>query len=275
MKKLLYSLAALLGIYAMGCSEVDNLAGGGETQPVVTIYSYDVPVDADPDATVNLRFIPNTVCDKFYVLVEKKADKDAFIASNGDAAYLDKVVAQGAQYPAEAADYLNENLPGVYAITAVGVSAGGEKGKPFEFIFNGVEFQLLGTAYYYEPASFGATDIVAAPAEWYVSTNLETPIYKLNDYYGSLGAHGYNLKLNWDATGTITFYTGAASPTAGFWRLPTPYNNPTYGAMFAEVDLDPDYTYYDDSQGMVVINYRRVVAAGPFAGWFDMFIVLP
>lgn len=275
MKKLLYSLILLAGgLYFTGCQEVDNLAGGGDTQPAVTIYSYDIPADADPDATVNLRFIPNLVCDKFYVLIEKKADKDAFITSNGEAAYVEKVVAQGTQYPVQATDYLNENLPGVYAITAVGVSAGGEKGKPFEFIFNGIEWINQGTAYYYEEASFSAA-INGIPANWYKSGNLETPRYKLEDYYGALDAHGYNIKLSWDAEGAITFYTGAASPNAGLWMLPTPYNNATYGAMFAEVDLDPTYTYYDSDNKLVVINFRRAVSAGAFSGWFDMYIELP
>jgi hypothetical protein len=273
MKKFLYSFAALLGFYLVGCSEVDNLAGGGDTQPAVTIYSYDTPADTDPDATVNLRFIPNTVCDKFYVLADKKADKDAFIASSGDAAYADKVVSQGTQYPAQVTDYLNESLAGDYVITAVGVSAGGEKGNPVEFIFNGIEWQLVGTAHYSEEALFTATPIEGVPAQWYVSVNLATPQYKLEDYYGALGAHGYNMKLNWDATGALTFYTGAASPTEGMWRLPTPYNHATYGAMFAEVDLDPEYSLYED--GVVFINFRRAVSAGTFAGWVYMYIELP
>jgi hypothetical protein len=275
MKKILYSVTALLGLYLAGCSEADNLAGGGDTQPVVTIYSYDVPADADADATVNLRFIPNVVCDKFYVLTEQKADKDAFIASNGEDAYADRVVAQGVQYPAGPADYLNENLPGDYTITAVGVSASGGKGKSVEFVFNGIAWQLVGTASYYEDASFSSA-INGIPAEWYVSTNLETPIYKLGDYYGALGVHGYNIKLSWDnTTGALTFYTGAESPTAGYWRLPTPYNNTTYGAYFAEVDLNPAYTYYDSDNGKVAINFRRVVSAGSFNGWYYMYIELP
>jgi hypothetical protein len=273
MKKILYSLAILLGLSLAGCSEADNLAGDGDTLPAVTIYSYDIPAGADPDATVNLRFIPNLVCDKFYVLIEKKADKDAFIATNGESAYADRVVAQGTQYPVAPKDYLDETLAGAYAITAVGVSGSGEKGAPVEFVFNGIEWSLVGTAYYYEDASFTATAIDGIPANWYVSTNLETTRYKLEDYYGDLGAHGYTMKLSWDDTGALTFYSGQASPTANMWLLPTPYTNATYGAMYADVDLDPDYTYYDE--GVVYINFRRRVDAGTFAGWYYMYIELP
>ncbi|MDR3134016.1 MAG: hypothetical protein LBU42_08375 [Prevotellaceae bacterium] len=186
MKKLVYSFAALLGFYLVGCSEVDNLAGDGETQPVVTLYSYDAPANTDPEATVNLRFIPNTVCDKFYVQIEKKADKDAFINNSGEAAYIDKVVSQGTQYPAEITDYLNSNLPGVYAITAVPLSAGGEKGKPAEFIFNGVEWTAVGAG------TFTSNDVLGKTYSVEIERAVPSPnLYRVRNLY----ANGFHIKI--------------------------------------------------------------------------------
>jgi hypothetical protein len=185
MKKLLYSLIALSG-YLMGCSEADNLAGSGDTQPVITLYSYDAPADADPESTVNLRFIPNLVCDKFYVLVEKKTDKDAFVGSSGEAAYADRVIAQGTQYPAIAKDYVNDNLPGVYAITAIPVSAGGEKGKQVEFIFNGVEYVAVGAG------TFTSNDVYGETYEVEIDRAVPNPnLYRARNLY----ADGYNIKI--------------------------------------------------------------------------------
>jgi hypothetical protein len=271
MKNLVYSFAVLLGFYLAGCSKADNLSGGAETQPVVTVYSYDVPADADPDVTVNLRFIPNTVCDKFYVLVEKKADKDAFVKSNGEAAYADKVVAQGAQYPAEITDYFNASLPGNYTITAVPVSAGGEKGKSAEFVFNGFDFQLVGTAYYSDGAF---TPVSSAPAQWYV-LNLETPIYKLAVTISAWNNYRRIIKLNWDSKGALTFYNGEKSTRDGYWMFPTPYTHATYGAYWQEVDLNPKNSYYDKTANVIYMNTRRVVSAGAFTGWYPVVIALP
>ena len=281
MKKIVYSFIVLLAFCLTGCDEVDNLANNGESGPIVSIYEYAAPAGTDADATVNLRFIPNGVCAKFYVLIEKKADKDAFMGTNNEEAYAARVVEKGQEYPAEAFDYLNENLAATYAITAVGVSGNGTKGKAKELIFNGVEWKLIGNAIYTDPVVavlYGAAnDYADVPVKWYESTNLEKVVYKLEGRFDALGSSyaGSNIKLNWDGTGKITFHTGVVSPTSGMWRLDTPFMHATYGAIWQEVDLDPDFTYYDATDNMITINFRRAVSLGTFAGWYDMYIELP
>jgi hypothetical protein len=274
MKKIIYSFAVLLAICFSGCEETDNLSEAGEKGPLVTIYSYTIPAGKDADATVNLRFRPNSDCAKFYVLIEKKADKDTFMASHDSIEYAAKVVASGKEYPAQDLDYLDESLAATYAITAVGVSTDGAKGRPVEFIFNGIEWGLIGNAIYTDPFSAALTNV---PVKWYKSTNLATPIYKLEDRFAALGpgGEGYNIKLTWDANGKITFLSGQQSPRAGFWMLETPFTHATYGAYWEEVDLDPEYTYYDADNNYIQIEYRRVVSAGTFAGWYDIIIELP
>jgi hypothetical protein len=270
MKKILYSFAVLLAL--LNACSVDDLSDTGEKGPLVTIFSYAAPDGADEDATANLRFVPNGDAAEFYVLVERKDDKDAFLASHAESEYVDRVIASGTKYSKDA-DYLDETLAATYAITAVGVSANGTKGRPVEFIFNGVEWKLLGEAIYTDPFSATLTNV---PVKWYVSTNQPTPIYKLENRFAALGVSGYNVKLNWDeATGAITFYSGAASSRSGFWDLETPFTHSTYGAYYEEVDLDPGYTFYDAAHNFIQLEYRRVVAAGTFSGWYDILIYLP
>ncbi|MDR3061722.1 MAG: hypothetical protein LBU57_06375 [Dysgonamonadaceae bacterium] len=279
MKKIIYSFAVLLALCFSGCEEVDNLAEGGESGPLVTIYNYAIPAGTDADATVNLRFMPNQACTEFYVLAEKKADKDDFLAKNDENAYAARVVELGQKYPAENLDYLNESLAATYAITAVGVNQSGVKGKPVEFIFNGIEWRLVGDAIYSDPVVevLYGVKFENVPVKWYVSVNLEKPVYKLEKRFDSLSPNfaGSNIKLNWDDTGKITFLTGVTSPTSGMWRLDTPFLHATYGAIWQEVDLSTKLTYYNPASKLVNIYFRRAVSAGTFAGWYDMTIKLP
>jgi hypothetical protein len=271
MKKIIYSFAVLLALCVSSCEEDDLSTSSGQTGPIVTIYSYAAPTGADEDATANLRFVPNQDAAEFYVLVEKKADKDAFLASHSESEYTSRVLELGTKY-SETTDYLNETLASTYVITAVGVSAGGTKGRPIEFIFNGVEWKLIGNAIYTDPFS---TTLKNVPVKWYASTNQPKTIYKLENRFAALDVDGYNVKLNWDENGAITFFSGAASTRAGFWQLPTPFTHATYGAYFEEVDLDPGYTFYDADANAIQLEYRRVVSAGTFAGWYDIIIYLP
>ena len=273
MKNNIYKLfIAILAIgFMASCTEEWGTQPGNDPSPVVTIYSNPIPATADPDATINLRFVPNSQCSKFYVLIETKADKDAFIASNGEAAYAERVVANGTQYTSEITDILDETLANVYAITVVGVTANGAKGKPNEFIFNGIHWELVGTALYYD-ASFNLVNY--EPAEWYKSTNTDPVRYKIFVTMSTWGNYERVMKLSWNTTtGALTFYNGTQSPRAGYWMFPTPFTHATYGAYSQEIDLDPDYSYYDN--GEIVMDTRRVVSAGTFAGWYPVHIILP
>lgn len=262
------------------CEEVNNLSNDGVKGPYVTIYSYAIPAGTDPDATVKLRFVPNPECSDFYVLIEKKIDKEAFLAQNDQKAYAEKVVQSGTKYPAKDLDYVNETLAATYAVTAVGVSADGVKGEPAEFTFNGTEWSLVGTALYTD-STFTAVN--KEPAKWYKSTNLPVVRYKLEVAPASWGNYPIVMKLNWNTTtGAITFFNGQASPTAGYWRFPTPFTHATYGAYWQEIDLTAGNTgnpygkaLYRSASNDILMGVRRVVSAGSFAGWYRIQIVLP
>lgn len=269
MKKLLYGFAALACLWLSSCSEVDNLAGGGDTAPAVTIYSYAIPADTDEDATVNLRIMPNAVCSQFYVLAEKQADKAAFIAANGVDAYAARVVANGTQYTAEPTKILNETLAGVYAVTAVGVAADGTTGKPAEFLFNGIEWATVGAAFYSTHAIGSlAPAVVDQAGTWYKSVNLETVRYKFEATMAAWSNYKLVIKLNWNAEGALTFYNGRASTLdPAYWWLPTPFTYGSYGAVWTEVDPDPAYSGYLESTNTVYLDARSVVSAGYLVNW--------
>ncbi|MDR0834798.1 MAG: hypothetical protein LBN93_11580 [Candidatus Symbiothrix sp.] len=171
MKKILYSFAVLLALCVSGCEEADNLSKAGEKGPLVTIYSYTIPAGADDGSTVNLRFVPNQDVADFYVLIEKKADKDAFLASHTESEYADRVVSTGTKYSKET-NYLNETLAAIYAITAVGVNVSGVKGEPVEFIFNGIEWFKV-DPFIYVDGTF-KTFYNVTPLPMYVQTETAT-----------------------------------------------------------------------------------------------------
>lgn len=282
MKSKIYQLfiAFLVFGFMVSCTEEWGTLPGNDPAPVVTIFSYNAPADKDPDATANLRFAPNSQCDKFYVLIELKTDKEAFMATHDEAAYAERVVSNGTQYPAQSVDLLNDALANVYAITAVGVTANGTKGKPSEFVFNGIIWELIGTAYYTDERTSWSYTTVAAPthipAKWYKSTNQPELRYKLVAILPSWNNYEQVIKLNWDATtGGLKFFNGQVSPANGYWDLPTPFVHPTYGAMWTEVDLSPDYTGYDPDDNSIYMDTRMRVSAGVFNTWRGIYIELP
>ena len=282
MKKYYYVVIAIItGLWLSSCSKADDLAGSGDVLPAVTIFLNDIPASADPDVTVNLLYIPNSLCDKFYVLIEKKADKEAFITANGLDAYRDRVVSNGTQY-SDISTMFDDTLSDTYAITAVGVAKNGTKGNPNEFIFNGINYALVGTAYYSSSWFNADTQVSNLPTSWYKSTNIDPVIYKLVVDMGPAWIMGpawtnymRSMKLNWNSDGKLAFYNGTESPRAGYWMYPTPFGTATYGAYWQEIDLDPEYTYYDFDDNEIWMDTRRVVAVGTFAGWFPVYIKLP
>lgn len=143
-------IVAVCAFALAACSEDEGTDPGHDGGPVVTIYSYDAPSDYDPDVTESLRIVPNGKVDKMYVYTELKADKDAFIASNGEAAYNDRVIELGQQFDGGEVQELNiENLRGLHATTVVAVAANGAK-HASENLFKGIIWVDAGKAYIVE-----------------------------------------------------------------------------------------------------------------------------
>lgn len=104
MKNTIYLAAALLAVlFAIGCSEEENYAGGDSASPVVTIYD-------DSSAKtyqVGFRAVPNTRVETVWILTDPSFYRETFIAKNGEEAYLERVRTEGVKYEGRAAiDYL-------------------------------------------------------------------------------------------------------------------------------------------------------------------------
>ena len=278
MKKILYSFALLAaGLWLSSCTEVDNLGANGDTVPVVTIYSYEIPEGMDEDNTANLRYVPNLVCDHFFILIEKKVNKDAFIAANGIDAYVARVVAEGTRYDG-VTELIKDAVGGTFAVTGVGVS-GNMIGKPTEFIFNGVEWGLVGAALYSTPAAshalFSTPAVNNQPGNWYKSVNLDEVRYKLEvTMPDSWNNYVQVIKLNWDDEGELTFYNGRSGLLPTGWFLPTGFTIDVHGRVWVEVDRDPGYSGYNSGSNIVVMDGRYAVAAGGLGGW-NSFLIFP
>ena len=134
MKRFLYGFAAVLATaFLAACTADEGTLPGNDTEPVVTLYLYAAPDGYNPDQTANLRAVPNSIVNDIYLLAELKADKDAFISSNGEEAYMERVIANGTHYDATTQDVIFENLQGAYEITAVGKTADGDCGMSAVF----------------------------------------------------------------------------------------------------------------------------------------------
>ena len=96
MKRYSYILAALLvGFSFTSCVEELGTEPGNDKLPAVIVYSYSPSSEYDSDTDQRVRFVSNGKVSKAAYLVEKQADKKAFIDAQGEAAYAEKVLSQG------------------------------------------------------------------------------------------------------------------------------------------------------------------------------------
>lgn len=127
MKKYLkLAFIAVMAVALYGCKESEGTDAGSDSTPVVTIYNNDVPAGYSTDNTVSLRLCPNNKVQKMYVYTELKDDKDAYVTSNGEAAYMTRVVENGTEYEGKDLDVVITDLAGLYATTVVAEDAGGQ-----------------------------------------------------------------------------------------------------------------------------------------------------
>jgi hypothetical protein len=245
MKKYIYSLfsALLATVVLTSCVEDEGTAPGNDPNPVVTIYQYTVAKPLNPDNDVTLRFAANSQTEEAYYLVEKTADKNARVASIGEAGYKDYVVQNGAKLSdisgASDADVTLTDLFGEYTITAVAVGSG--KKIAAETVFTGLIWEdvVSGTYYFFLPARTG----MESNSTTLQSCTTDSKLYRFKDVFGA----GYHLKINLlditatDADGEYTYF-----------RIPvsdTPFTYGNYGAISVR-----DVGYWQGSDAWVTDN---------------------
>ena len=123
MKKYIYILATVVAALSLAsCTEKIGTVPGNDAFPVVTPYNYAPSSEYDGDTDQRVRFVSNGKATQAYYLVEKKADKLAEIATKGEDAYINKVIAEGTQITIPADGVLETtitDMPGVYDISVV------------------------------------------------------------------------------------------------------------------------------------------------------------
>lgn len=259
MKKYL-KLAFIAAVAAAfcGCEESEGTDPGSDAAPVVTIYTNNVPDGYSSDNTVSLRVCPNNMVEKMYVYTELKDDKDAYIASNGGAAYIARVVENGTEYEGEDTDLVITDLEGIYATTVVAEDAGGSR-VAYENIFKGVVWVEAGRSYIYQ--NFVHDGVMYLSGYVTVQRQSDSNIFRVNDLFCQLDPTLSRIPS------TLTFSFDAERKFTGFTSSEAPFvivNFPD-GDMLLHGYYDPvtysSYCYTDqnsDAEG----NYVLVVMLG-------------
>ena len=90
---------------------------------------------------------------------------------------------------------------------------------------------------------------------------LENPSYiKIKDLY----SEGQELKLLLAGDGSISMLQDVNG--YGFYDIVTGFKHPSYGMIYTYFDADPECSYYDAEQNLIVLSMYYYVGAGAF-GW--------
>ena len=275
MKKYLYLLfAAFVASTMVACTEEVGTVPGNDPTAVATIYELPAPAECDPDMTCKLRIAPNSTTKKMWVLAEKEADKDAYVASKGEAAYAKYVTEQGTAYEAADQDILLENLAGKYVVTVVVADAKGNL-KQFAHNYEGILWQDFCTAELYSGhlnkffGNYLATEVKLQKADGRDEYRFVQPYQTVAEKWGitQYTEGGHHFRFLWDGK-SANIKPVSKGMNSGLYILTTGFYHPSYGMVYWYVDSDPNYTFYDASEKMFQIETQMTVGAGSF-GWFD------
>ena len=230
------------------CEVEEGTEPGNDSNPIVTVYSYEPGDPYNPDNDVLVRVVANNNATDTYYLAEKTTDKEA--RGMSAEAYADYVVSNGSkleftadeQSGGKSADVILTDLFGEYTITAVAVK--GNKKTSNSVVFNGLDWEDVVSGTYI----LSTVMQKAAPVEE-LSTTLQVcttdaTLYRFKDLYG-VGSH---LKIN-----LLTDYTDTdADGTYTFFRVnpqKTPYTYGSYGNVWVR-----DIGYWQGSDAWVTDN---------------------
>lgn len=196
MKKYIYILAvAVAGLFLASCTEKVGTVPGNDAQPVVTVFNYNpTGVEYDTDTDQRVRFVNNGKATEAYYFVDKTADKAAAIEAEGEAAYIEKAIAQGKAITFDESGMFETvitGMTGTYDITSIAVNGSQKvmraatfKGIPWDPSFN-----IEGVYTITQAALLAATGAAASyPAV--LQRNLDNP-----NMYRIKGAFGQGSKL--------------------------------------------------------------------------------
>lgn len=91
--------------------------------------------------------------------------------------------------------------------------------------------------------------------------------YKIKNLY----SEGHELKLLIAGDGSISMLQDVNSN--GYYDIVTGYKHPSYGMVYTYFDADPEYSYFNSEENLIVLSMYYYVGAGAF-GWKDDVIYL-
>lgn len=231
------------------CREEEGTEPGNDSNPAVTVYSFEPGDPYNPDNDVQIRVVANNKAADTYYLAELTESKNA--RGMSEDAYADYVVSNGTklttstdeQSGGSAADVILTDLYGQYTITAVAVNGG--KKSISSTIFTGLEWEdvITGTYILGNETVARIAGTGELPTTLQICTTDET-LYRFKDLY----ATGYHLKINLlpsytatDADGKYTFFRVAPQKT--------PYTYGDYGSVWVR-----DIGYWQGSDAWITDN---------------------
>ncbi len=293
MKKFLYSALVLLAAAFVGCSEADNGASAGDTKPVVTVYEIATSANADPDTTIALRLAPNSVTSEYYVHAIKLADKEAYVAANGEAAFMQYVVDNGTCYAEQRQDIELSGLAGKYVVAVVAVAENGDM-QLFETPYEGILWLDYAQGTYQSNILYNFISGVPYTGSIKMQRAEGTNVYRLVNPYLTILApvisilEGPNFGFSFSNRAHFIFAweEGATEIVPqvtkngdGYYPIPCGITHPSYGPMTFTVDADPTYSLFvSDLTGQgnpgFVLNGQLKVSAGYFVNWTNDYYII-
>ena len=279
MKKLAYIFSiALLGLFAASCEVQEGTVPGSDGKPQVTIFQYTPSSEYNSDEDIKIRFVKNKQTTSAKFLVELTKDKAAAIETDGEKAYIEKVLSTGTDidFTDEGiADTLFTGLANFYDITVVAINSG--KKELCSSTFEGLAWTpgITGTYTIYNGTMLG---LAGGP----ITTELQqcesdSTLYRFKDLFGP----GKSIKIQ------LTDDEPFEDPGFGYCnyfrvkRQDTPLVHPSYGAVDI---LDYGYGYNDtyfydygyncymyQDDKYCVLNLIYHVSAGNFNSLGDVF----
>lgn len=282
MKKFTYIIAiAAAGLFLASCSEKLGSEPGNDSQPVVTVYNYNpAGAEYDSDTDQDIRFVSNGKVASAYYLAEKTADKKDAIAAQGEAAYIEKVIAQGTPitFTDGVCDVTVTDMAGDYDISVVAVSGNQKVMRAISFsgIAWDVTSSIEGTYYINVSRMQSITGATSFPAVLQRHSTDPT-LYRIK------GALGPGTKISFKTMDMKGQDNSGEEYT--FFRIPeqaTPYTFSSYGTVSLR-DLgywqgdDAYVTSYGYESGMYADGYcflclHYYVSAGNLGYGWDEFV---
>lgn len=251
MKKYIYNLFAMLSI-AMAftaCTEDEGTVPGSDAQPTVTLYQYKPGEGYNPENDVRIRFSTNNRTEAVYYLVEKETEKESFIASNGEAAYAERVISSGTKVEnvsgEGSTDVIITGILGKNSITAVAV-AGNSKNMASTSFFGYVWTQKYKGVY--------TSEFFGQSWEAVLEYEKDADIYR----FANCWTEGYHTLFTWN---------GDKVTVNGGNKFETGVEDSRYGM----VSVSQVQAGYVEADKMLFFTYKWTVSVGSFGEYSDYF----